>query len=489
MRNGSDIGLIGLAVMGQNLVLNMADHNLRVKVYNRTESTTQGFLNGPAASYSNISGASTLEDLIRDLQRPRKIVMMVKAGSVVDAVIESLIPLLDPGDLVIDGGNSHFSDTRRRTESLSEKGILYMGTGISGGEEGARFGPSIMPGGDSRAWPMVEEVFTSISAKAPDGEPCCAWIGPDGAGHYVKMVHNGIEYGDMQLIAEAYHVMKQGLGLDSGTMHQIFERWNTTELESYLIEITRDIFLQKDDDGQPLLEKILDVAGQKGTGKWTGIEALNLGVPVTLIIEAVTARSISELKEERTHAATVLPSPSRRNIPLGAKEQEGFLEDVRCALLASKIVSYAQGFMQIQRASREYNWHIDCSAVARIWRGGCIIRSTFLDDIMKAFSSRPDLPILLLDPYFRAVLESCQEGWRRVVAEAVRAGIPVPALSSALSFYDGYRSETVPANLIQAQRDYFGAHTYERIDRPRGEYFHTDWTGSGGGARSGSYTA
>ncbi len=440
----ADIGLIGLAVMGQNLVLNMDDHGYTVAVYNRTVSKVDEFVSGPAAG-TRVVPTRSLAELAACLKRPRRVMLMVKAGKPVDEFIEHLLPYLDPGDLVIDGGNSNFGDTTRRTRYLRDKGLLYIGTGISGGEEGARRGPSIMPGGM-----------------------------PAGAGHYVKMIHNGIEYGDMQLIAEAYHLLRDLGRLSHAEMHRVFAEWNTGELESYLIEITRDILRVADADGQPLVEKILDAAGQKGTGKWTGISSLDLGIPVTLITEAVYARSLSAFKEERVHAARLLKGPRG-----AAAVPKGFVEEVRRALLAAKMVSYAQGFMLLRAAAREYGWALDFGRIALLWRGGCIIRSVFLGRIKDAFDRDRELASLLLDPFFRRAIARSQAAWRRVVARAVRAGIPIPAFGAAISFYDGYRSERLPANLIQAQRDYFGAHTYERVDRPRGEFFHTRWTEEG----------
>jgi 6-phosphogluconate dehydrogenase len=466
----ADIGLIGLAVMGQNLVLNMNDRGYTVAVYNRTASKVDEFLNGPARG-TRVLGARSLEELAGLLKAPRKIMLMVKAGKAVDEFIEQLLPHLDPGDLIIDGGNSHFADSIRRTRFLHDKGLLFIGTGVSGGEEGARHGPSIMPGGSPEAWPLVRRLFQDIAAKTADGTPCCDWVGENGAGHYVKMVHNGIEYGDMQLIAEAYQLMRDGLGLSPAAMHRTFAAWNRGELESYLIEITRDIMKVADADGRPLVEKILDAAGQKGTGKWTGVNSLDLGIPVTLITEAVYARALSALKDERVDAARVLKGPNGRFKP----EVKPSVESIRKALLASKIVSYAQGFMLMREASREYGWQLDPGGIALLWRSGCIIRSVFLERIKAAYDRNPDLANLLLDDYFKGILATCQAAWRRVVAAAVLGGIPVPAFSAALAFYDGYRSERLPANLIQAQRDYFGAHTYERVDQPRGTFYHTQW--------------
>jgi 6-phosphogluconate dehydrogenase len=466
----ADIGLIGLAVMGQNLVLNMNDHGYTVAVFNRTVSRVDEFVNGPAQG-THVIGIHSLEELTTVLTRPRKVMLMVKAGPPVDDFIERLLPHLERGDLIIDGGNSQFTDTNRRTKKLEEKGILFIGTGISGGEEGARRGPSIMPGGSPRAWPLVKDLFQAIAAKTPDGSPCCEWVGEEGAGHYVKMVHNGIEYGDMQIIAEAYQLMRDGLRLPHTEMQRIFGRWNTGELQSYLIEITRDIMGFADADGKPLVEKILDSAGQKGTGKWTGINSLDLGIPVTLISEAVYARSLSALKNERMHASKILKGPKRAS----PGKPEAFVEDIRKGLLASKMVSYAQGFMLLREAAKEYGWNLDFGKIALLWRAGCIIRSAFLEKIKEAFDRDRDLPNLLLDDYFKGVIQKCQPSWRRVVMEAVRLGIPVPAFSASLAFYDGYRSSRLPANLIQAQRDYFGAHTYERVDQPRGTFVHTEW--------------
>ena len=489
MEKKADIGLIGLAVMGQNLVLNIADHGYTVAVYNRTIEKVDTFIKGPAAGKA-IIGAHTIEEFVSSLERPRRVILLVKAGPVVDTFIEQLLPHLEAGDIVIDGGNSHFPDTIRRDAALAEKGILFIGTGVSGGEEGARLGPAIMPGGNSAAWPHVKEILQSISAKTPDGTPCCDWVGDGGSGHYVKMVHNGIEYGDMQMISEAYQLMKDGLGMSNTEMHEVFAQWDTTELDSFLIEITTNIMKLADDDGEPLVEKILDAAGQKGTGKWTAISALDLGMPVTLIGEAVFARALSALKDERVIASGQLQGPEPDAV-YGAfnGDRKEFVEDIRRALLASKIISYAQGFMLMKAAAAEHGWGIDYGAVANMWRGGCIIRSVFLGDIKSAYDANPDLDNLVLADYFKTTLHACQRSWRTVVANAALMGIPVPALSTALSFYDGYRSARLPANLLQAQRDYFGAHTYERTDRPRGEYFHTNWTGTGGDVSSSTYTA
>jgi len=481
----ADIGLIGLAVMGQNLVLNMNDHGYTVAVHNRTHAVTEEFLAGPAAG-TRVTGHADLAAFVAALERPRKVMLMVKAGAAVDAVIASLLPLLEPGDVIIDGGNSNHVDSTRRSRELREAGLLYVGTGVSGGEEGARFGPSIMPGGHPEAWPLVKDVLQAISAKV-DGAPCCEWMGEDGAGHFVKMVHNGIEYGDMQLIAEAYHLLAEVGGLEAAAMGDLFGRWNRGVLDSYLIDITAQILAHVDGDGLPLVEKILDSAGQKGTGKWTATDALELGVPLTLISEAVFARYLSALKDERVAAAKVLAGPEAAARQAGG---EGPLEaDLEQALYASKIASYAQGFMLMRVAAAEFGWHLDYRAVARIWRGGCIIRSRFLNDIAAAYEADPGLASLLVVPFFARALHSAQGGWRRSVARAVAAGVPMPAMGAALAFFDGYRRSRLPANLIQAQRDFFGAHTYERVDRPRGEHFHTDWTGHGGKTTSGTYDA
>ena len=478
----ADVGLIGLAVMGQNLVLNMNDRGYTVAVYNRTTSKVDAFLEDAAAGRETIIGAHSVEEFVSSLKRPRRIILMVKAGDVVDKFIDTLLPHLEKGDIVMDGGNSHFPDTNRRTKSLDEKGILFMGSGISGGEEGARHGPSIMPGGDPEAWPLVREIFQAIAAKV-DGEPCCRWIGPDGAGHFVKMVHNGIEYGDMQLISEAYALMERALDMDHDAMAEVFAQWNQGVLDSYLIDITADILAARDADGTPLVTRILDTAGQKGTGKWTGISALELGVPLTLIGEAVFARALSSLKDERVHAASVLSLPHRPP-PAQAGDHLDALHD---ALYASKIISYAQGFMLMREAAREHGWELNYGDVALMWRGGCIIRSTFLNDIKAAYDTDPQLANLVLDDFFARALQQAEAGWRRAVILAVEHAIPTPAFASALAYFDGYRSERLPANLLQAQRDYFGAHMYERIDRPRGSFFHTNWTGRGGSVASSTY--
>jgi 6-phosphogluconate dehydrogenase len=478
----ADIGLIGLAVMGQNLVLNMADHGFRVAVYNRTTSKVDEFLDGPAKDTS-IIGTYSPDELVASLATPRKVMLMVKAGDVVDRFIEMLVPLLEPGDVIIDGGNSHYPDTTRRTAYLRDKGLHFIGTGISGGEEGARHGPSIMPGGDPEAWPLVKDIFQSIAAQV-DGEPCCQWVGQDGAGHFVKMVHNGIEYGDMQLICEAYALMESALGMSHAKMQEAFSNWNQGVLDSYLIEITAEILAKQDEDGSPLVSKILDTAGQKGTGKWTGISALDLGVPLTLIGEAVFARVLSSLKEERTRASAIL-GPSRVRQLNGA--QADYVQALHDALYASKIISYAQGFMLMREAAKEQGWDLNYGEIALMWRGGCIIRSKFLGNIKSAFDNNPQLENLVLDEFFTQALLASENGWRKAVVLAVEQGIATPAFASALAYFDGYRSARLPANLLQAQRDYFGAHTYERVDRPRGEFFHTDWTGHGGKVASTSY--
>jgi 6-phosphogluconate dehydrogenase len=479
----ADIGLIGLAVMGQNVVLNMNDHGYVVSVYNRTTSKVDEFLANEAKG-TKIIGTHSIEELCRTLKRPRRVFLLVKAGKPVDEFMELIIPHLERGDIIIDGGNSHFPDTIRRAKYAESKGLLFVGTGVSGGEEGARFGPSIMPGGSPAAWPHVKEIFQAICAKTPEGEPCCDWVGEDGAGHYVKMVHNGIEYGDMQLIAEAYHLLKEGVGLSNEEMHKIFAEWNKGELDSFLIQITSEILAVKDDQGRYVLDTILDAAGQKGTGKWTVSSAAELGVPMTLVGEAVFSRCISAIKSERVAAAKVLSGPK----PSFSGDKAALIEDVRRAMYAAKIVSYAQGYMLLREAAKEYKWNLNYGGVALMWRGGCIIRSRFLGKIRDAYAKNPELNNLLLDDFFRQAMEECQPSWRRVVARAVENGIPVPAMSSALGFFDGYRHGWLPANMVQAQRDYFGAHTYERIDKPRGEFFHTNWTGRGGRVASSSYS-
>jgi len=487
-----DIGVVGLAVMGQNLTLNINDNGFSVAVYNITTSTVDEFLSNAAAGRDTIFGAYSMEQLCNRLKSPKRILLTVKAGNAVDECIDALLPYLSAGDCVADGGNSFFKDTARRCRYLNEKGIIFCGTGISGGEEGARRGPSIMPGGDCKAWPLLKEIFQSICAKTPSNEPCCGWIGDGGAGHYVKMVHNGIEYGDMQLISEAYAILKDIIGLNHDDMAELFSQWNKTELDSYLIGITADILKYRDEDGSPLVEKILDRAGQKGTGKWMSANALELGTPVTLITEAVYARFVSTLIDERETASSILNDDNNseliNNGSVGLNKIAITAEDVRKALLASKIISYAQGFMLLTAASKEYGWDLDLGDIALLWRGGCIIRSVFLDDIKSAFKKGPLLKNLLFDDKFRNILMDCRQSWRSTVAAAALSGIAVPALSSALSFFDAYKCNKSPANLIQAQRDYFGAHTYERIDMPRGEFFHTDWTGTGGDVPSGSYS-
>ena len=477
----ANIGLIGLAVMGQNLVLNMNDHGYKVAVYNRTASKTDNFLSGPAKG-TQVASTYSLEELVQSLESPRIVMLMVKAGEVVDHYIEQLLPLLSPGDVIIDGGNSLFTDTNQRTDALRKKNILYIGTGVSGGEEGARHGPSIMPGGNSDAWPIVQSILQAISAKV-DNQPCCQWVGDDGAGHYVKMVHNGIEYGDMQIICEAYHLMSEGLGLSVEQMQSIFAQWNQGKLNSYLIEITSNILGYKDEDGSPLLDKILDTAGQKGTGKWTGINALDLGIPLTLIGEAVFSRCLSAMKDERVTASKVLP----KTVKKWSGDQQAMINAIQDALYASKIISYAQGFRLMREAAQEYGWKLNYGEIALMWRGGCIIRSSFLNDIKQAYSVNSELENLLLADFFAKAMQQASIGWRRTVIMGIELGIPTPAFSSALAYYDGYRSARLPANLLQAQRDYFGAHTYERIDRPRGEFFHTDWTGHGGKTASTTY--
>jgi len=479
----ADIGLIGLAVMGENLILNMESKGFTVACFNRTVSKVDDFINGRAKG-KNIIGCHSIEELAANLKKPRKVMLMVKAGQPVDAFIDKLLPHLEDGDIIIDGGNSHFPDTIHRTEYVESKGKLYIGTGVSGGEEGALRGPSMMPGGSPAAWQHVKPIFQAICAKTPEGEPCCDWVGENGAGHFVKMTHNGIEYGDMQMICETYQMMSQGLGMTNREMHDVLSEWNKGELDSYLIEITRDILAYKDEEGNEVIDLILDTAGQKGTGKWTAIEALNLGQPLTLIGEAVFARCLSALKEERVAASEVLKGP--RATFRGDKTK--FVEDLRKALYASKIVSYAQGYQLMRAAAKEYNWNLNYGGIALMWRGGCIIRSAFLGKIKKAFDKNPKLDNLLSDPFFKRAVQKAQASWRRVVNMAVKLGIPMPAISCALAYYDGYRSGRLPANLLQAQRDYFGAHTYERVDKPRGEFFHTNWTGRGGHTAASTYT-
>jgi len=479
----ADIGLIGLAVMGENLILNMESKGFTVACFNRTVSKVDNFINGRAKG-KNIIGCKSIEELVENLKKPRKIMLMVKAGPPVDDFIEKLLPHLEDGDIIIDGGNSHFPDTMRRTELVESKGKLYIGTGVSGGEEGALRGPSLMPGGSPKAWEHIKPIFQKIAARTDDGQPCCDWVGENGAGHFVKMVHNGIEYGDMQMICETYQIMKEGLRMTNRQIHDVFAEWYKGELNSYLIEITRDILAYKDEDGNEVIDLILDTAGQKGTGKWTGIEALNLGQPLTLIAEAVFARCLSALKEERVAASKVLTGPKRKS----TSDKKAFIKDLQKALYASKIVSYAQGYQLMRAAAKEHNWNLNYGGVALIWRGGCIIRSVFLGKIKEAFDKDPCLTNLLLAPFFKQAVEKAQPAWRRVVTKAVELGIPMPAMSSALAFYDGYRHERLPANLLQAQRDYFGAHMYERVDKPRGEFFHTNWTGRGGETSASTYT-
>ena len=480
----ADFGLIGLAVMGQNLVLNMDDHGYTVAVFNRTTSKVDDFINGNAEG-TKVIGTHSIDELVSVLKRPRMVMLLVKAGKPVDTFIDLLVPYLEEGDIIIDGGNSNYHDTIRRTAYVESKGLLYIGTGVSGGEEGARYGPSIMPGGSPEAWQHVRPIFQAIAAKVDDGTTCCDWVGENGAGHFVKMTHNGIEYGDMQLICESYYLMKYAVGMSADEMHRVFAEWNEGKLDSYLIEITRDILDYKDEDGSPLVEKILDTAGQKGTGKWTAVSALDMGIPLTLISEAVLARFLSALKDERVAASKILRGPKL----MFEGDKTVFVNDLRDALYAAKIISYTQGYMLMRAAAGEYGWNLNNGGIALMWSGGCIIRSVFLGKIKDAFERDPSLSNLLLDPYFREEIEAAQPAWRRVVARAVEMGIPVPAMSSALAFYDGYRSARLPANLLQAQRDYFGAHTYERVDKPRGEFFHTNWTGRGGDVTSSTYQA
>jgi 6-phosphogluconate dehydrogenase len=481
-----DIGLVGLAVMGQNLVLNMNDHGYKVAVFNRTTSKVDKFMQDQAKDTA-VAGSHSIEEMCGLLKKPRRVMLMVKAGEVVDQTIQLIVPHLESGDVIIDGGNSLFTDSERRAKELNEKGILFIGTGVSGGEEGARHGPSIMPGGNAEAWPLVKDIFQSIAARALDGSPCCDWIGPGGSGHYVKMVHNGIEYGDMQLIGEAYQLLKDGLGLGAEELARVFAEWNKTELDSFLIAITAAIFGKKDDNGTPIIDNILDTAGQKGTGKWTAISALDLGMPVTLIGESVFARCLSALKDERGRAAAILRGPAAAPIADGQKAQ--FIENVRRALYCSKIISYAQGYMLLTAAEREQEWKLDLGAIAMMWSGGCIIRSAFLSDIKKAYSKNSTLQSLLMDDFFSSALNKYQSSWRQAQIRAIELGIPTPAFSTAIAFYDGYRTARLPANLLQAQRDFFGAHTYERVDQPRGKFFHTDWTGKGGSVPASSYNA
>ncbi len=481
----ADIAVIGLAVMGQNLILNMNDHGFTVVAFNRTVSKVADFLAGEAKG-TNVIGAQSIEEMVAMLKPPRKVMLMVKAGDAVDATIRQIVPYLDKGDIIIDGGNSLFTDTQRRMEEAEKRGFLYLGTGVSGGEEGARNGPSIMPGGSSAAWEHVKDIFQSIAAKAPDGSPCCEWVGEGGAGHYVKMVHNGIEYGDMQLIGEAYQLMRDRLGMTASEMASVFTDWNKGELDSFLIQITADILAYKDADGQPLVDRILDTAGQKGTGKWTVMNAAELGQPVTLISEALFSRYLSALKDERVAASKLLAGPESSATQA---DKDGFTSELGRALYASKIVSYAQGYMLMRAAGAEYDWKLNYGGIAQMWSGGCIIRSRFLDDIRQAYTDDPELTNLLLAPFFTKAVSEAQPAWRNVIAAAVQAGVPMPAHTTALAFYDAYRTDNLPANLLQAQRDYFGAHTYERTDKQRGEFFHTNWTGQGGSTSSTAYNA
>ena len=481
----ADIGMVGLAVMGSNLALNMESKGFRVAVYNYTPDLVEAFMNGPAKGKERITGYTDLKAFLDGLAKPRKVFLMIRAGKPVDSMVEQLVPLMEPGDIIVDGGNSHFPDTIRRTQYVESKGLLYIGTGVSGGEEGALRGPSMMPGGSPAAWPFVKPIFQAICAKVEDGTPCCDWVGENGAGHFVKMVHNGIEYGDMQLICESYQLMRDLLGMTDDEMHEVFHQWNTTELDSYLVGITRDILAFKDADGSPLVEKILDTAGQKGTGKWTGIAALDEGVPLTLIGEAVFARCLSAMKDERVEAAKAYA----RKIPAFTGDKAAFVEAIRQALYASKIVSYAQGYTLMRTAAKTYGWNLNYGGIALMWRGGCIIRSVFLGKIKDAYDHNPQLTNLLLDPFFKATVEKLVPAWRQVAAAAMQFGIPAPTMTSALSYFDGFTTERLPANLLQAQRDYFGAHTYERLDAPRGKFFHTNWTGHGGDTSATTYNA
>ena len=481
----ADIGMIGMAVMGENLSMNMERHGFTVAVYDIWDGVVEKFINGRGKG-KNFIPAYSFEELVASLEKPRKIMMMIRAGSPVDETIDKLLPLLEAGDILIDGGNSHFPDTARRCEKVESHGMLYIGTGVSGGAEGAFIGPSMMPGGSPAAWESVKPILQAICAKVDDGSPCCDWVGEGGAGHFVKMVHNGIEYGDMQLICEAYQIMRDYLGMSAAEMHEVFAEWNKGELDSYLIGITADILTRLDEDGTPLVEKILDTAGQKGTGKWTGIAALDEGVPLTLIGEAVFARCLSAIKEERVAASSVLSGPAVKF----EGDRAAFIEDLKNALYASKIVSYAQGYTLMRTAAKTYGWNLNYGGIALMWRGGCIIRSVFLGKIKEAFDKNPDITNLLLDPYFKAAIDKAQAGWRRICAASALSGIPMPAMTSALAYYDGYRTPRLPANLLQAQRDYFGAHTYERVDAERGKFFHTDWNnGEVGDTASSTYNA
>ena len=479
----ADIGMIGLAVMGENLVMNMLNHGIRVAVFNRNTDKVRNFVEGRAQGM-DVIGTYSLEELVASLTPPRRVMMLIRAGSAVDEMIDRLVPLLEKGDIVIDGGNSNFRDTMRRCAKLEELGLMYVGCGVSGGEEGALHGPSLMPGGTPEAWPHIRPILQAVAAKAGD-TPCCDWVGESGTGHFVKMVHNGIEYGDMQIICEAYQLMRDLLGMAPEEIGEVFARWNKGMLDSYLIEITADILRKKDEDGAPLVDKILDRAGQKGTGKWTGIEALEQGVPLTLIGEAVFARCLSAMKDERVRASGLLTGPKAQF----TGDRQAFIDALEQALYAAKIISYAQGYMLMRAAAKSYGWNLSYGSIALMWRGGCIIRSVFLGKIKEAFDRNPELENLLLDPYFAETVVECQAGLRRVCGEAVMNGVPTPVFSSALSYYDGYRAECLAANLLQAQRDYFGAHTYERVDAPRGTYFHTNWTGEGGTTSASTYTA
>jgi len=482
----ADIGLIGLAVMGENLVLNMESRGFTAAVFNRTTSKVDVFINGRGKGKKFI-GCHSIEELCKNLKRPRKVMMMVQAGAAVDDTIKQIIPYLEKGDIIIDGGNSHFADSSRRMKELEAQGFLYIGTGVSGGEEGALKGPSMMPGGSKAAWPEVKNIFQSIAAKVEDGTPCCDWVGEGGAGHFVKMVHNGIEYGDMQLITEAYHLLKSVLGLSNEELHDVFAEWNKGDLDSYLIEITRDIFAKKDDElkDKYVVDLILDVAGQKGTGKWTVIAAADEGIPLTMVAEAVFARCLSSLKDERVAASKILPGPQSE----WKGDKKSFINSIRDAVFAAKLISYAQGYTLMRAAAKANKWSLNYGGIALMWRGGCIIRSKFLGKIKEAFDKNGQLENLLFDPYFQGKITECQRGWREVTAAAIVHGIPLPGITSALSYYDGLRTERLPANLLQAQRDYFGAHTYERVDKPRGQYFHTNWTGHGGTTASTTYNA
>jgi len=482
-----DIGVIGLAVMGENLVLNMANHGFTVGVFNRTVAKVDAFVNGRGKG-KTVVGTHSVEELAKLLKKPRKVLLMVQAGPPVDQLIHQLLPNFEPGDIFIDGGNSFFEDTNRRVKELDAKGILFVGSGVSGGEDGALNGPSLMPGGNPKAWPEIKRIWQSIAAKVGDNVPCCDWVGEDGAGHFVKMVHNGIEYGDMQLICEAYDILRSVLGLSNDEMSNVFNEWNKGDLESFHIEITRDILVKKDPDNpkQYVVDTILDAAGQKGTGKWTVNTALELGQPLTLIGEAVFARCLSSLKEDRVQASKILPASQT---PKFNGDKQAFIKAIGQAIYGAKIVSYAQGYVLMRAAAKQYKWHLNNGGIALMWRGGCIIRSRFLGEIEIAFRRNPDLANLLLDPFFTDKIAENQAGWRKVASEAALHGIPIPAIGSALAYYDGYRSEKLPANLLQAQRDYFGAHTYERIDKPRGEFFHTNWTGHGGTTSAGHYNA